>query len=320
MKNQFFSALVLAISLSSVPVPAAPQQPDEPTAGEAVPDGGYYPQGALPSNQQVAPTLVLPAGTLITVRVTELLSSDRNQPGDGFTAVLEQPLVADGWVVSQRGQTAIGRVDVARKAGRTQGMSQLAVELSELILVDGQQLPIRTQLLQSSGGTSRGHDAEAIGAATGIGAILGAAAGGGQGSAIGAAAGAAAGLAGVLATRGRPTEIVPEAALTFRLEVPLTIFTQRGRPAFRLVTQEDYYDRGTLGRLPQHHRATREWYAAPVYPPPPPYYSPYYYPAPGYIPFYGGYRLGPRFYISPRPRIYVFPRSRWHGRDHYRHR
>ena len=33
-------------------------------------------------------TLTLPAGTLITVRLNQPLSSDHNQPGDGFTAVL----------------------------------------------------------------------------------------------------------------------------------------------------------------------------------------------------------------------------------------
>src|ERR1044071_6607427 len=48
--------------------------------------------------------VTLPAGTYVRVRVNDKLSSDKNQPGDFFTATLEQPLVANGVVVAQRGQ------------------------------------------------------------------------------------------------------------------------------------------------------------------------------------------------------------------------
>jgi hypothetical protein len=166
----------------------------------------------------------------------------------------------------------------------------LGVELVQLILVDGQQLPIRTQLQQTSAGTSRGRDAAAIGTTTGLGAAIGGAAHGGEGAGIGAAIGAAAGVAGVLLTRGRPTVIPPETLLTFQLESPLTFSTQRSGPAFRLVNQEDY-NGGTLRRRVEHFAV------APIYPPPPPYYwgySPcrYYYPAPVFFAFY---HYGPRF-------------------------
>src|SRR5205807_564725 len=189
-------------------------------------DSGAEPQGAPPQTQSVSPTLTLPVGTLVTVRVQEFLSSDRNQPGDGFTTVLEQPLVADGWVVSRRGETVMGRIVTAQKAGRVRGVSEVGVDLSELVLADARQLPIRTQPLENSGGTSRGRDAAGIGTTSGLGAAIGAAAGGGRGAGIGAAAGAAAGVAGVLVTRGRPTVIPPETQLTFRLEAPLTVSTE----------------------------------------------------------------------------------------------
>ena len=48
----------------------------------------------------VPPVLTLPAGTLVTVRTTQTLSSDHNRPGDGFTTVLDQPLIAQGWIVA----------------------------------------------------------------------------------------------------------------------------------------------------------------------------------------------------------------------------
>jgi len=316
MKHRFLCALVLAVGLCFVPLAAAQGQPDGPAVtnppryGSASPADRPYPQAVPavnqtmpPGNQAVPPELVLPAGTLVMVRLTDPLSSDRNKTGDGFTAVLDQPLVAQGWVVARRGQTVVGQVAAAQKAGRVQGVSQLAVELSELVLVDGRQMPVRTELAHSSAGTSRERDAVGIGATTGIGAVIGAGAGGGEGAAIGAAAGAVAGIAGVLSTRGRATELYPETLLTFRLQDPVTITTQQGQQAFLPVNQADYS--GTDG----HRNAPRTFGAIETYPPPPPYYySPYYYPDYG---FYGFYGYGPAVFLGPG--VFIG------GRGFYRH-
>ena len=62
----------------------------------------------------------------------------------------------------------------------------------------------------------------------------------GEGAAIGAGAGAAAGIIGVLLTRGRPTYITPEQVLTFRVENPIVISTDRAPQAFRYVGPGDY--------------------------------------------------------------------------------
>ena len=167
------------------------------------------------------------------------------------------------------------------------------MELSQLVLVDGQQLPIRTQLMQTSGGASHARDAQAIGSTTGIGAAIGAIAHGGEGAGIGAAAGAGAGLVGVLLTRGRPTVIPPETLLTFQLAYPVSFATQRSGPAFRPVTREDY-EGGSLQRRTEHFAVPSPY---PSYPPPPYYYgsySPwgYYFSAPV---FFGSHRFGSGF-------------------------
>jgi hypothetical protein len=236
-----------------------------------------------PEFQPLPPSLTLPAGTIVTVRVSQLLSSDHNMVGDGFTAELQKPLVVDGWVVARRGQTVLGRVAVAQKAGRVKGTSQLGVELGNLVLVDGQQLPIRTRLQQVSAGTSQGRDAQGIGTTTGLGAIIGAAAGDGKGAAIGAGAGAAAGIAGVLLTRGRPTVIEPETSLSFQIQSPLTFSTQRSRPAFRPVIQADYDNGGSLQRRPPRFAV-----ASPYSPPYWNYYPwGYYNPSAVYFGYYG---------------------------------
>src|ERR1700736_4293862 len=95
-------------------------------------------------------------------------------------------------------------------------------------------------MINRNGSTSIGRDAGAIAGTTALGAAIGASADWGRGAAIGAGAGAAAGLLGVLLTRGHPTIIYPEQVLTFRVEAPITIATDRAPQAFRWVEPEDY--------------------------------------------------------------------------------
>lgn len=173
------------------------------------------------------------------------VSSDRNLPGDSFTATLTQPIIADGIVVARRGQTLAGHVTEAVKGGRIKGTSRLGVEIIELSLVDGQQVPVRAQLVQSSAGTSKGRDAGAIDTTTGVGAAIGAVAGAGFGAGMGAIAGAGAAAIGVLVTRGHAPEIYPEEMITFRTVAPITIKTGRSEYAFQPIQQEDYHNTQT---------------------------------------------------------------------------
>jgi hypothetical protein len=289
------SSLAVAICLSSLPA-AAQGQPSQNTATVQQADGQPTPdvptQNAAPASQAVPATITLPAGTMIPVRIAEWLSSDKNQSGDRFSASLEQPLVANGWVVAYRGQIVTGRVALAKKAGRVSGVSQLGVELSELTLVDGQVLSVRTQLLRSSAGTSNGRDAAVVATTTGVGAAIGGAAEGGEGAAIGAGAGAVAGIIGVLTTRGKPTVIPPEAMLTFRLEVPLSISTERSQVAFQPVRPSDYRGDQDAYANPRRHVVTGPPYPRPYYYYPDPWYGWGYYPG-LYIGYSGFY--GPRF-------------------------
>jgi hypothetical protein len=243
-------------------VQGQPNSPDQPPQQQGPPD-----QQAQP-NQPVPPaTLTIPAGTMVRVRVDEWISSDRNVIGDNFSAVLDQPIVVDGWVVARRGQAQTGRVSTVKK-GRAGGSSQLGVEIPELTLVDGQQLPVQTQLFEASSGPDRGRQVGTVGATTGFGALIGAIAGGGTGAAFGAGIGATAGIAGVMSTKGNPTEIPPESVLSFRLREPVMISTEKSQFAFQPVSQSDYSNSRNLQRRPRTSRAV---------PPPPPYPYPYPY-------------------------------------------
>ena len=272
-------------------------QPDPQSQGQPVPQA----QGQ-PNQKPLPQTLTLPAGTVIRVRTDEWLSSDRNAIGDNFSAVLNEPIVVNGWVVARRGQAQTGRVSVVKRGGHGGGTSQLGVELSGLTLVDGQQVTLQTQLFQTSGGSSEGRNVAAVGTTTGLGAVIGAIAGGGTGAAIGAGVGATAGIIGVMSTPGRPTVIAPETVLSFRLQAPVTISTGNSQFAFQPVTQSDYDSHSTQNH-PRMERPGPPASAAPPYPYAYPYGYPYaygypypyaWYPAPfvgfGYgFGYYGGY-------------------------------
>ena len=174
------------------------------------------------------------------MRLNQGLSSDRNQVGDGFAATLAAPVIVDGVVVANRGQTVGGKVTEAKKAGRVEGVSRLAVQLTDLTLADGQPVPLQTQLFSKNGPTSVGRDVGAVGATTATGAAIGAAADWGRGAAIGAGAGLLVGVVGVLVTRGHPTYLYPEQILTFRVEAPVAISTETAPQAFRWVGPYDY--------------------------------------------------------------------------------
>ena len=260
--------------------PAATQQqrwetyPGPPEANQQPYNNNQGPYGNNPYQNQVAaappaaipPTLRVPAGTFLVVRTNNAISSDQNHAGDAISATLAQPLVVNGVVVAEPGQIVSGQVVEAQRAGRIEGTARLRVQLTELTLVDGQQIPIRTQLIGRKGGSSVGRDAGALAGTTGLGAAIGAAAGGGAGAGIGAGAGAAAGLLGVLLTRGHASVIYPEETLTFRVETPFTVDTERGAQAFRYVQPNEYNQ--------------------PLMTQPPP--QPVAAPAPAYPPYYGG--------------------------------
>jgi hypothetical protein len=269
-----------------------PQNGGDPRYAQPGPQYGnprYAQPAPPPPPANIPPQLTIAPGTFVTVRVNQLLSSDHNHAGDAFSASLVNPVVMNGIVVADRGQTIQGRVSEAQKAGRVTGTSRLGVELTDLSLVDGDQAPLHTSLVNRNGRTSEGRDAVGVGAATGIGAIIGAGAAGrhdvGEGAAIGAGAGAAAGIIGVLLTRGKPTFITPEQVLTFRVENPIVISTDRAPQAFRYVGPGDYQ---SAAPRPYAPRGPASYYGAGY-----PAYGPGYYPYYGYgYPYYYGPSIG----------------------------
>jgi hypothetical protein len=268
----------------------APQQGAPPVynPNPNYPNPNYNPQPVYNPGPPPAPApaqITLPAGSWISIRVNQPLSSDHNHQGDTFSATLADPIVAQGFVIARRGQTLEGRVAEALKAGRIKGTSSLTVELSEVTLVDGQHAPLKTEFVRHNGNTSVGNDAAAIGTTTGVGAAIGAAADGGFGAGMGAIAGAGASIIGVLVTRGQPTVIFPEDTLTFKTTEAMTISTNSAPQAFLPVGQRDYTPQPNLQGRPSYAGGGPRPYG---YPGPVVYGGPYYGPYP--------YYYGPGFY------------------------
>jgi hypothetical protein len=205
-----------------VPIESAPVE----QAQQPVPPARMEPEDVTPPPPPAPPEphrVTLNAGILIPVRLVDGLTSERNLPGDSFTATLYRELVADGFVIGERGARVEGRVVASDKGGRVKGVSSLTVELVRLHTSDGQTVAIQTDGFERRAAETHGQDAEKVGAGAAFGAVIGAIAGGGKGAAIGAGVGGGAGAGAVMATRGSAATLPPETRVTFRLKAPVTI-------------------------------------------------------------------------------------------------
>ena len=272
--------------------PVARDDADQPPPAQA-------PFAGVPGQLTIRP------GTFLTVRIDQPLSSDQNHEGDYFSGSLAQPVVVDGVVVAQRGQTVSGRVSSAFRGGHGKGPSKLGIELTSFTAVDGQQVPLQSQLVtRAANHSNAGRDVAVVGTTTALGAVIGSAADWGTGAAIGAGVGAIAGLAGVLMTPGAPAVVYPESVLTFRVQAPAIVATDRAPQAFRYVESGDYQEPAQVQSRVQ----------GPPPQGPSPYYSPY--PAPYPYPYYSGYPYYP-YYWGPSFGIVIGPR--WgYGGGYYR--
>jgi hypothetical protein len=144
-------------------------------------------------------------------------------PGDTFAATLDKELVADGFVIAERGARVEGRVVSSDRGGKVKGVSLLAVELTRVRTSDGQNVAVETDSFQKQAEQSRRQDAETVGAGAAIGAVIGAIGGGGKGAAIGAGAGGGIGAGSVLLTRGDAARLPTETRISFRLRTPVTL-------------------------------------------------------------------------------------------------
>ena len=158
----------------------------------------------------------LPAGTVITVKLTNSVGSKLSQSGDRFTATVAEPVQVNGRVAIPAGAPAEGVVSEAAPLGHFKGGALLRLRLES---AGG--FPVQASLTRSDKGKGK-RSAVLIGGGTGLGALIGGLAGGGKGAAIGAVAGAGAGTGGAAFTGNKEIVIPAESAVAFKLSQAAT--------------------------------------------------------------------------------------------------
>ncbi len=161
----------------------------------------------------LAGAATIPAGTHVTIRLDQAISSGTAHTGDSFTGSLTKDVVVNGQTVAKAGSAVQGKVTYAKASGRLSSPGVVTIRLTS---IGGQ--TVHTTSVSRKGQSHTKSNATKIGGGAAAGAVIGALAGGGKGAAIGAGVGAGAGT-GVAAATGKKEAIIPsESALGFTVQ------------------------------------------------------------------------------------------------------
>jgi type IV secretory pathway VirB10-like protein len=191
----------------------------------------------LPTVQEIAATpeppqprfeeLVVPADSVIGLRIQSSLSSERARVEDGVEARVVRDVRVGSEVAVPAGSRALGSVTVVDRGGKFKERAQLGIRFHTLVLGDGTRLPISTDTIYRYGDARGDSSAKKIGGGAVAGAILGAIFGGAKGAAVGATAGAGGGTAVVMSGDRSAAEFASGTEMTARIMTPVTVTVDR---------------------------------------------------------------------------------------------
>ncbi|HEY6305789.1 MAG TPA: hypothetical protein VI488_04930 [Candidatus Angelobacter sp.] len=166
--------------------------------------------------------MIIHAGRVITVRLSQPLSSKDSQEGQSFSGSVAETVDVDGQPVIERGAGAHGTVVAAKAMGHFKGGALLELRLDS-VTIKGERRAVETSLWSRTLKGKGKRSAVAIGGGAGLGAALGGVFGGGKGAAIGAVAGAGAGTAGAAYTGNKEIQLPAESIVQFKLKQSIQV-------------------------------------------------------------------------------------------------
>ncbi len=203
-----------AAAASGTPASPAPAPAAEPPSASAAPAAAA--RAAEPPKFH---EVTIPAGTMLTVKLSTPVASDTSKVEDAVRGSLTKPLVVEGTTAVPAGAEIVGSVIDAKPSGRVKGRASIALRFSRLVVGSETHQIHTAQITRQAAADTKGDVTKgAIGG--GVGAVVGGVIGGGKGAAIGAAAG---GTGAVLATKGKEVRLPVGAVVSTHLDQPLSV-------------------------------------------------------------------------------------------------
>jgi hypothetical protein len=210
---------------SSVPARDQNAAPSSLPAAPPLPD--ITPSEPPPPVKPQLIEVVVPASSVVGLKVETPLSSETARVEDRVEARVIRDVMADGRLAIPAGTRVLGDVTLVERGGKMKDKARLGVRFHTLVLADGTQVPFRTDAIMREGSSPGSESARKIGGAAIGGAIIGAIMGGAKGAAIGGATGAGAGSAVVMAGDRNAATLPSGTAVTVRLNSPVTVDVEK---------------------------------------------------------------------------------------------
>jgi hypothetical protein len=174
-----------------------------------------------PNPARAPQTVMVPAGTVLNVRLSQGIDIDATQTGATFKGRVDDPIMIDGRVVIPRGAAVVIQVASVKQSGTLKGSDRIALKLNS-ISFDDRVYEVVTEYAVAQGKGEGRRTARKVGGGAGLGAIVGGIADGGEGAAIGAVVGGITGT--IVAASGEEHLKLPaETRLQFELTAAVRV-------------------------------------------------------------------------------------------------
>jgi serine/threonine protein kinase len=169
-----------------------------------------------------APALVIPAGTVVTVRLIDGVDSSRSQAGQRFDASVDAPVAVGGRTIIPKGANAKVVLAAVNQAGHIEGRSEVKLALVS-VSIRGVPHAVHSDVFDKQGASRGKASAVVIGGGAAVGGAIGGIFGHKKGAAVGAASGAGAGAGVQMAGKGQAVTVPSETRIDFTLRSPITV-------------------------------------------------------------------------------------------------